>query len=117
MKREFASIIRVALIRNRQLGEAVTLTTYSDVVFEEEAKSSTQGILYEQSLSVAIPYEGANAFLALSPRFHARVELHDGSEFYPWGTVDIPVNVVLIPKAETILFDMSCKSLMPLFHG
>lgn len=117
MRREFSSFIRIAPIRNRQIGEPSTLTTYSDVSFDEEAKTSTQGVLYDQSLKIAIPRAEAQAFLSLLPRFHAQVGLHDGSDFHPWGTIDIPVQVVVIPRVETVSFEMSCKSLLPLLRG
>lgn len=117
MKREFSSLIRIAPIRHRQVGEPSTLTTYSDVLFDEEPKSSSHGILYEQSLKVAVSRPDADTFLSLVPRFRAQVWLHDGVDFHPWGTVDIPVQVVVSPKMETVLFSMSGKSLMPLLHG
>ncbi|WP_281671863.1 hypothetical protein [Rikenella microfusus] len=117
MRREFSSFIRIAPIRNRQIGEPSTLTTYSDVSFDEEAKTSTQGILYDQSLKIAVPRAEAQAFLSLLPRFHAQVGLHDGSDFHLWGTIDIPVLVVVVPRIETVLLEMSCKSLLPLLHG
>lgn len=117
MRREFSSFIRIAPIRNRQVGELVTLTTYSDVSFDENPKTSTQGVLYDQSLKVAVPRAEAEVFLSMIPRFRAQVWLHDGSEFHPWGTVDIPVQVVIDPQPETVSFEMSCKSLLPLLHG
>lgn len=117
MKREFSSLVRIAPIRNRQIGEPSTLTTYSDVSFDEEAKTSTQGVLYDQSLKIAVPRAEAEAFLSLIPRFRAQVWLHDGADSHPWGTIDIPVQVVVIPRIETVSFEMSCKSLRPLLHG
>lgn len=117
MKREFSSLIRIAPIRNRQAGEQSTLTTYSEVSFDEDPKTSTQGLLYEQSLKVAVSRSEAAPLLPLIPRFRALVWLHDGTDYHQWGTVDIPVQVVVLPKTDTVVLEMSCKSLLPLLHG
>lgn len=117
MKREFSSIIRIAPIRNNQAGEPSTMTTYSEISFDEDPKSSSQGILYEQSLKVAVKRSEAGGVLQLIPRFRALVWLHDGAEYHQWGSVDIPVQVVVLPKTDTVSLEMSCKSLLPLLRG
>lgn len=117
MKREFSSLIRIAPIRNQQAGEQSTLTTYSEVSFDEDPKTSTQGVLYEQSLKVAVQRSKAAPLLPLIPRFKALVWLHDGTDYHQWGTVDIPVQVVVLPKTDTVSLEMSCKSILPLLRG
>lgn len=117
MKREYSSIIQIALVRNNQVGDRLTLTTYSEISFDEDPKTSAQGVLYEQSLDVAVPRSEAGQLLSLIPRFRALVWLHDGTNYHQWGTADIPVQVIVLPKTDTVLFEMSCKSLLPLLRG
>lgn len=117
MKREFSSLIRIAPIRNRQAGEQSILTTYSEVSFDEDPKTSTQGVLYEQSLKVSVPRSEAASLLPLIPRFRALVWLHDGVDYHQWGAVDIPVQVVVLPKTDSVSLEMSCKSLRSLLRG
>lgn len=116
MKREFSSFVRISPILNRKLGVPVILTTYSDVVFDEEGKNSSQGLLFEQSLKVAIPQSEAY-LLPKYPLFYAQVELHDGVEFHVWGNLDYPVKVIVSPQTDTVSLVFSCKSLFPLLRG
>lgn len=91
-------------------GTFVDLYTFHDVVFEEEAKVTSHGVVYEQSLEVVVDISDCRILSVYAPRFNALVKLNDGVDSYSWGSADIPVKVVITPKLESCLLQFSCDS-------
>lgn len=121
MRRELSHLVKIKILRNGtdtgNPSDTVGVCNYSNVVFNEESKRSSSGVLYEQSLTLTINHEEAAAFRPLIPEFNAIVVLDDCVETYTWGNIHIPVKVVITPKFEKYILEMTCKSVKPLVNS
>lgn len=113
MKREFSQRIKI-LILPSATQSFKEVSSFSDIVFEQEVKSTSQGILYEQSLSVVVDKNESSLFMHHLPQFIAIVQLDDGTDTYTWGSESLPVKVTVLPKIEKCVLEMSRDAPMPL---
>lgn len=113
MKREFSQHIQI-MVPVSSGGIFVDLYTSDEVIFEEDAKLTSHGVIYEQSLEVVVDRSDCRILSAYASRFNALVKLNDGVDSYLWGSADIPVKVVIEPKLESCLILLSRDSIKAL---
>lgn len=114
MKRELSHIFRIKIIGASLPGATAdgfaTLSSAVPIDYEEEAKESTQGVSYKQSVEIFLDRADCPAFFARQTHFHAIVKLNDCINEYTWGSIHVPVKVMVTPHFERLLLAMSCES-------
>ena len=108
MKRELSHIFRIKIIGASLPGATAdgfaTLSSAMPIDYEEEAKESTQGVFYKQSIEIFLDRADCPAFLARQTYINE----------YTWGSIHVPVKVVVTPHFERLLLAMSCESSHPI---
>ena len=117
-RREFSQLVKIKILKgDTDLSTIIPLEVYADsVFFNEEGKSGSSGILYEQSLRLSIDRSEATEIIAAAPAFHAILELRDNVDAYIWGDVHIPVKSVVTPMLEKCVIDFERNSPLPLIR-
>ena len=114
MRKELSDFVKIKVLIKNDTTLEFTIRASNSVIFDESAKKSTAGILYQQALTLIITREESKRIPALPISYKAIVELSDCDDIYTWGTEDIPVDITVTPRLETVQLAMSCNSLHPL---
>lgn len=88
--------------------------TSSDVIFNETSEDTSQGVFYQQSLSVIIDRSDCPELLRRAPLCPMVVKLDDSSNIYTWGDSNNPVRCVITVHLQKCELQMSRNSTIPL---